>query len=118
VGLLVSVLVVITIIIFGSSMPDSARDQLMVLMGSILLLVGIRHGYAFSTAESELIKQYEFMLRIFNNARRRLQIANNNRERRLILSALGGSALDEHAQWILMHRERSIDQAEIWRMGG
>jgi multisubunit Na+/H+ antiporter MnhB subunit len=118
VGLLVSVLVVITIIIFGSSMPDSARDQLMVLMGSILLLVGIRQGYAFSTAESELIKQYEFMLRIFNNARRRLKIASSNRERRLILRALGGSALDEHAQWILMYRERSIDQAEIWRMGG
>jgi multisubunit Na+/H+ antiporter MnhB subunit len=118
IGLLVSVLVVITIIFLGTSIPDSARDQLMVLMGSILLLVGIRHSYAFSTAESELIKQYEFMLRIFNNARRRLEIASSNRERRLILRALGGSALDEHAQWILMHRERSIDQAEIWRMGG
>jgi hypothetical protein len=117
-GLLVSVLVVIAIIVLGASMPDPARDQLMVLMGSILLLVGIRHGYAFSTAESELIKQYEFMLRIFNNARRRLEIANSNRERRLILRALGGSALDEHAQWILMHRDRSIDQTEIWRMGG
>ena len=118
IGLLVSVLVVIAIIIFGSTMPDTLRDQLMVLMGSILLLVGIRHGYAFSTAESELIKQYEFMLRIFNNARRRLEIAASNRERRLVLRALGGSSLDEHAQWILMHRERSIDQAEIWRMGG
>ena len=118
IGLLVSVLVVIAIIIFGSTMPDTLRDQLMVLMGSILLLVGIRHGYAFSTAESELIKQYEFMLRIFSNARRRLEIAASNRERRLVLRALGGSSLDEHAQWILMHRERSIDQAEIWRMGG
>jgi hypothetical protein len=118
IGLLVSALVVITIIIFSASMPDTARDQLMVAMGSILLLVGIRQGYAFSTAESELIKQYEFMLRIFSNARRRLEIAGTNRERRLILRALGGSALDEHAQWILMHRERSIDQAEIWRMGG
>jgi hypothetical protein len=118
IGLLVSALVVITIIILGTSIPDSVRDQLMVAMGSILLLVGIRQGYAFSTAESELIKQYEFMLRIFNNARRRLEIASSNRERRLILRALGGSALDEHAQWILMYRERSIDQAEIWRMGG
>jgi hypothetical protein len=118
IGLLVSALVVITIIILGTSIPDPVRDQLMVAMGSILLLVGIRQGYAFSTAESELIKQYEFMLRIFNNARRRLEIASSNRERRLILRALGGSALDEHAQWILMYRERSIDQAEIWRMGG
>ena len=108
----------IAIIIFGSTMSDSVRDQLMVLMGSTLLLVGIRHGYAFSTAENELIKQYEFMLRIFNNARRRLEIAGDDKERRLILRALGGSSLDEHAQWILMHRERSIDQAEIWRMGG
>ena len=32
------------------------------------------------------------------------------------IGTLGGSALDEHAQWILMHRDRSIDQGEIWRM--
>ena len=78
----------------------------------------IRHGYAFSTAENELVKQYEFMLRIFRSARQRLQKADSNKERRQILRALGGSALDEHAEWILMHRERSIDQSEIWRMGG
>lgn len=27
------------------------------------------------------------------------------------------SALDEHTEWILMHRDRSIDQSEIWRIG-
>ena len=111
-------LVVIGILFFGTTLNPSARDQMMVLMGSVLLLVGIRHGYAFSTAENELIKQYEFMLRIFSNARRRLESADTNKERRQILRALGGSALDEHAEWILMHRDRSIDQAEIWRMGG
>ena len=115
-GLLVSVLAVITIIAMGSSIQDSLRDQLMVLMGSVLLLVGIRHGYAFSTAENELIKQYEFMLRIFSSARRRLEGAGSNKERRQILRALGGSALDEHAEWILMQRDRSIDQSEVWRM--
>ena len=35
----------------------------------------------------------------------------------LDLSALGGSALDEHAEWILMHRDRAVDHSEIWRMG-
>jgi hypothetical protein len=118
IGLLVSALVVIAMIFFDQSMPDAMSDQLMVLMGSVLLLVGIRQGYAYSTAENELIKQYEFMLRIFNNARRRLDGADSNKERRQILRALGGSCLDEHAEWILMHRERSIDQTEIWRMGG
>jgi hypothetical protein len=30
---------------------------------------------------------------------------------------MGQSALSEHAQWIMMHRERSVDQTEIWRLG-
>ena len=44
--------------------------------------------------------------------------ADDDAERRQILRALGGSCLDEHAEWILMHRDRSIDQSDIWRPGG
>jgi hypothetical protein len=86
-------------------------------MGTMLLLFAVRHGYAYSTAEKELIKQYDFMLRIFHNAKRRLENADGISEQRQVLLALGGAALDEHAEWILMHRDRSIDQGEIWRMG-
>ena len=116
-SLLASILVIASMIVAGSFMPDGLRDALMVAMGSVLLLFGIRQAYAHSTAEKELIKQYEFMLRIFHNARRRLDNADDAAEQRQILRALGGSALDEHAEWILMHRERSLDQGEIWRMG-
>lgn len=116
-GLLYSVLAVLTLIIGGDDLPGNLGDLLVASMGSVLLLVGIRQGYAYSTGEQELIKQYEFMLRIFTNARRRLTNAESNKERRQILRALGGSCLDEHAQWILMNRERSIDQSEIWRSG-
>jgi len=115
-SLLTSIVVVILLIAVGSDMPESLRDPLMVIMGTMLLLFGIRHGYAYSTAEKELIKQYEFMLRIFRNARRRLNSSVDVAEKRQVLLALGGSALDEHAEWILMHRERAIDQKEIWRM--
>jgi hypothetical protein len=31
---------------------------------------------------------------------------------------LGDSALEEHAQWILIHRERSIDEKEGIKLGG
>ena len=117
VGLVYSVLAVLTLIIGGDYLPGDLGDILLASMGSVLLLVGIRQGYAYSTGEQELIKQYEFMLRIFSNARRRLNNADSNKERRQILRALGGSCLDEHAQWILMNRERSIDQSEIWRSG-
>lgn len=116
-SLLTSVVVVLLFVVAYSSIPESLHDPLNVFMGLTLLLFGVRQGYAFSTAEKELIKQYEFMLRIFYNARRRLDNAVDALERRQVLLALGGSCLDEHAQWILMHRDRSPDQGEIWRMG-
>jgi hypothetical protein len=87
------------------------------LMGCVLLLVGVRQSYAKSTAESELIKQYDFMHRTFRNARRRIDAAENDAERRHVLKILGDAALEEHAEWILMHRERAIDQKDAARLG-
>ena len=116
-SLLTSVAVVVVFVLFGSRLPEAWSGPLMVLMGTMLLVFAIRQGYAYATAEKELIKEYEFMLRLFENARRRLDDTEDTTEQRLILRALGGSALDEHAQWILMHRDRTIDKGEIWRMG-
>ena len=116
-GLGITVVIVLMILFAGDWLSEDLADSLIAVMGSVLLLVGIRQGYAYSTGEQELTKQYEFMLRIFYNARRRLENADSNRERRQILRALGGSCLDEHAQWILMNRDRSIDHSEIWQMG-
>lgn len=109
---------VILLIIFGGALGDTYIDPLFVIMGTTLLAYAVRQGYAQSTAEKELIKQYEFMLRVFHNAKRRLDGAQDDNERQQILRALGGSCLDEHAEWILMHRDRSIEQSEIWRLGG
>ncbi|MGB5165459.1 MAG: hypothetical protein WBN61_09400 [Woeseiaceae bacterium] len=116
-SLLTSVAVVIVFLTVGSRLPEAWSGPLMVVMGTTLLLFAIRQGYAYAIAEKDLIKQYEFMLRLFANARRRLDDAGDATEQRMILRALGGSALDEHAQWILMHRDRTIDKGEIWRMG-
>jgi hypothetical protein len=57
------------------------------------------------------------MHRIFHNARRRLDAAESDDEKRRVLRILGDAALEEHSEWILMHRERSIDQKEILRLG-
>ena len=89
---------------------------LVFVMGVVLLGIGVRQAYAQATAEKELIKQYEFMHRIFHNARRRIDAAEDDAERRRILKLLGDASLEEHAEWILMHRERSIDQKEIVRL--
>ena len=117
-SLLASVAGVALLFFTGAAMPPLLHDPLIVLMGTTLLLFGIRRGYAHSTAEKELINQYEFMLRIFDNARRRMESADDPDEQRRILKAVGDAALDEHAEWILLHRDRAIDQGKIWRMGG
>ncbi len=116
-SLLTSVGVVVIFATVGSYLPDSWSNPLMAAMGTMLLIYGIRQGYGYATAEKDLIKQYEFMLRLFENARRRLDNTDDAQEQRQILQALGGAALDEHAEWILMHRDRAVDQGEIWRMG-
>lgn len=116
-SLLTSVAVVATFVTMGSRMPDDWTSPLMVSMGAMLLIYGIRQGYGYATAEKDLIKQYEFMLRLFQGARRRLDETDDPDDQRQILKALGNSALDEHADWILMHRDRVIDQSEVWRMG-
>jgi hypothetical protein len=115
-GLWASAMTLAILMFIGAGIPDSVRVPITYAMGCVLLAVGVRQSYAKSTAESELIKQYDFMHRIFYNARRRLDVAESDFERRRILKLLGDAALEEHAQWILMHRERAVEQQEIVKL--
>jgi hypothetical protein len=98
---------------FGRQMPDDSKDVLIVLMGVLPLMAAIREAYAQKRAEKELIKQYVFMARIFGNARRLLETADSDAVRRNILKALGDAALEEHAQWLLMQRERPLEPGRM-----
>ena len=53
------------------------------------------------------------MGRIFSNARRKLDSARSDVERRAVLRALGDAALDEHAEWIMVHRERPLEHGGL-----
>jgi hypothetical protein len=116
-GLWATAIALTALLAIGPLVPQEIANPVTYLMGCILMMVGVRQSYAKSTAESELIKQYEFMHRIFRNARRRHDDADNDADRRRILKILGDAALEEHAEWILMHRERAIDQNEAVRLG-
>jgi hypothetical protein len=98
---------------FGNRMEEGWRDLLIVLMGVLPLTVAIREAYAQKRAEKELIKQYVFMARIFSNARRQLENTDSDATRRKILKALGDAALEEHAQWLLLHRERPLEHSRL-----
>jgi len=116
-GIWTTIIALATLLFVGSALSNEVRTPVVYLMGIVMLMVGIRQSYAKTTAEAELIKQYEFMYRIFRNARRRIDDADNDPDKRRILKILGDSALEEHAQWILIHRERSIDEKEGMKIG-
>ena len=117
-GIWATIIALATLLFVGSALSDEVQTPVVYLMGIVMLMVGVRQSYAKTTAEAELIKQYEFMHRIFRNARKRIDNADNDGDKRRILKILGDAALEEHAEWILIHRERSIDEKEGIKLGG
>lgn len=89
------------------------KNALVVVMGVFSILAAVREAYAFKKADKELIKQYRFMQRIFAEARRALDNAVDAAEQRDILRSLGETALAEHAEWALMHRQRPLEHGKM-----
>jgi hypothetical protein len=95
--------------LFHGGLGSVVRNLLVTTMGALSLVAAVREAYAYRKADKELVKQYRFMHRIYRNARTALDATNGIRERREILRALGEAALEEHAEWALMHRDRPIE---------
>ncbi|MDZ4731543.1 MAG: hypothetical protein SH820_16560 [Xanthomonadales bacterium] len=94
-------------------LTQSQQQSLMVLIGILPLLAGIRDTISHKRAEKELIKQYRFMARIFANARELLDQDQDLAFQRRVLKALGEAALEEGAEWILMHRARPLEHGGL-----
>lgn len=99
--------------LLNQRITESEQQALMVLIGILPLLAGIRDTISHKRAEKELIKQYRFMARIFSNARELLNQSQNLAFRRRVLKALGEAALEEGAEWILMHRARPLEHGGL-----
>jgi hypothetical protein len=89
------------------------RQGLLVLMGVLPLVAGIWDAYSHKKAEKELIKQYGFMRKVFQKARKLVDNSNDIAFQRQVLKALGQAALDEGAEWLLMHRERPLEHGRL-----
>jgi hypothetical protein len=93
----------------GGRLDPALQSKLLVAMGLLPLLAGIREAFSYKNADKELIKQFRFMNRLFDSCRARLDRARDDGESRHLLRALGCACLEEHAEWILLHRERPLD---------
>jgi len=105
------ILIAMLLAIAGADLSADQRHFLLVLMGIFPLIAGIRDAYSHKKAEKELIKQYRFMHGILSNAKRLLDSSDDSEFRRRVLRALGNAALEEDAEWILMHRERPLEHS-------
>ena len=97
----------------GTDGDGEQRRTLLVLMGVLPLVAGIWDAYSHKKAEKELIKQYGFMSRVFGKARKLLDGSDQLSFQRQVLKALGQAALDEGAEWLLMHRERPVEHGRL-----
>ena len=93
----------------GPALDESSQAGLVIFMGLLPLIAGIREAYSFKKADKELIKQFQFMARLFASCSVRLARAASDEERRELLLALGRACLEEHAEWILLHRDRPLE---------
>jgi hypothetical protein len=103
----------VALLVGGGGMPAALQQQLVLAMGLLPLLAGIREAYSYKKADKELIKQFRFMARLFGSCRERLDHARDDAETRRLLHALGRACLEEHAEWILLHRERPLDAVPL-----
>lgn len=105
--------IAVFLVFAARSLDDTAMNILLILMGLFPLLAGIREAYAFKKADKELTKQYQFMFRTFSKAREKLQSTADPVLQRAIIRALGEACLEEHSEWILIHRERPLEHAGL-----
>ncbi len=105
--------VAVLLFLLGTDGVDEQRKGLLVLMGVLPLVAGIWDAYSHKKAEKELIKQYGFMRAVFLKARKLLDESADTAFQRQVLQALGKAALDEGAEWLLMHRERPLEHGRL-----
>lgn len=113
VALAVGLLGAAALLLGGPRMDDALHTKLLLAMGLLPLLAGIRETYSHKKADKELIKQFRFMTRLFDGCRARLDRARDDAHARQLLRALGSACLEEHAEWILLHRERPLEAAQL-----
>jgi len=113
VTLWVGIAITLVLALFQYRLQETWVTAMVVAMGILPLLAAVRKAYAHKVAEKELLKQYQFMLEIYSTARFRLSRCESTEQKREILRALGEASLDEHAEWILIHRERPLEPGKL-----
>jgi hypothetical protein len=110
--LLLGISVAIASIFVLHHLDEWGEGLLLVAAGLAPVTAALIHNYAEKQALSEHIKQYERMSILFANAGNRIGESIQAGNRTLAqnqLRELGKEALNESADWVLLHRERPVE---------
>lgn len=106
IGLILLVVAAVTLAARTELVELTPGAVLIALMGLVPFVIAARQNYAFRTAESELLAQFQHYVRIYQNAMNLMSKAPTLAMKQDILRAVGEAALEENGQWILRQRER------------
>lgn len=112
-SLCVGIGISIVLAVFARHLSPDAKNVLVMIMAVFSIVAGVRAAYAYKKADKELIKQYRYMQRLFNEARVALDHAADADAQREILRLLGEAALAEQVEWALMHRQRPLEHNRL-----
>jgi hypothetical protein len=112
-SLCVGIGISVMLALFARDFSPDAKNVLVMVMAVFSIVAAVREAYAYRKADKELIKQYRYMQRIFDEARKALDRAKGADEQREILRLLGEAALAEQVEWALMHRQRPLEHNRI-----
>jgi hypothetical protein len=110
--LLLGIAIAIASIFVLHNLNEWGEGLLLVAAGLAPVTAALIHNYAEKQALAEHIKQYERMSILFANAEKRLDEsihAGDSTLARNQLRDLGKEALNESADWVLLHRERPLE---------
>lgn len=111
--LAVGILISVVLSVLMNWLTNDLKNDLIVVMAVFSIFAAVREAYSFRKADRELIRQYRFMERVFTNARERLDATDDLDAQREVLRALGETALSEHVEWAVMHRERPLEAGKM-----
>jgi hypothetical protein len=89
-------------------LPLHLRAWMLWALALVPVYAAIFEIYLNEKADRALIRQYRYMYHLFSFAARELRATADNERKLEILRSLGHACLAEHAQWILVHRDKRI----------
>lgn len=96
----------------GPELDEAQHHMIVVAIAVLAAAAAMIHGYIEKLALAAQVKRYQRMRRLFQSALRLLddgRTAGRPADARTILRELGREALEENADWVMLHRDRPLE---------